>query len=94
MNLLPVILFTNEKITACANEVAKDVDSGPRNPPSCFLFFTVSVTALSNTSESYSNFLILTKSFISLFEINRVTPLPNLTVAFSTYSSLKFIYCI
>ena len=61
MNLLPVILFTNEEITACANEVAKDVDSGPRNLPSCFLVFTVSVTPLSNISESYSNFLILIK---------------------------------
>ena len=47
MTPLPVISFTTEEITSCANEAAKDANAGPRNPPSCF---TVSVTPSINNS--------------------------------------------
>ena len=42
---LPLIPFTTEEITNCNNEVAKDANKVPRNPPSCFFIscFTVSV---------------------------------------------------
>ena len=47
---LPLIPFTTEQITGCANEMAKGANKAPRNPTSCFfiscftVFKTVSVS--------------------------------------------------
>ena len=81
---LPVIPFTTEEMTGCTNEAAKGANKTPRNRPSCFFIscFTVSVMSSNNTSESSSDFTILTISFISSFKMNKVNSFPSLTVPF------------
>ena len=77
----PLIPFTTEQITGSTTEAAKGVNKAPRNLPSCFLIlcFTVSVTPSINIPESSNDLMILMKSFISSFEINKANHFPVLT---------------
>ena len=54
---LPLIPFTTEEITGCANEAAKGANKAPRNLPLFFLIscFTVSVNPSVNAPESSNN---------------------------------------
>ena len=85
---LPLIPFTTEEITGCTNEVAKGANKAQRNLPSCFfvLYFMVSVIPSINTPESSNDFMILTISFISSFEINKISSFPGLTAPFPLIS--------
>ena len=91
MYLLPALLtpllfipFTTDETIGCTNEVAKDANKAPRNPPSCIFIssFTVSVTPLINTPKSSNDFMILIISFISSFKIKEVNPFHALTALF------------
>ena len=87
---LPIIPFTNKEITGCTNEVAKDANKVPRNPPSClfyFMFYCFTVTPSTNTPKFPHGFMILIISFICSFQINKVNPFPTLT----TPSQLVFL---
>ena len=81
---LPLKPFTTEEITGCTNKAAKGANKTPRNLLSSFFisYFTVSVTPSINTPESSNDFMILIISFISSFKINKVNPVPALTVSF------------
>ena len=87
---LPLMPFTTEEITGCANEAAKSANKAPRNPPFFILSFTLSVTPLIKTLESSNDFIILLISF----EINKVNLLPCSNSSFSAHFYIKFIYCI
>ena len=82
---LPFIRFTAEEITDCTNEVAKGAGKALRNLSSCFFIscFTVSVTSSNNTPEFPTDFMILIKSSISLFQINKENAFPALTAPFT-----------
>ena len=87
---LPIIPFTNKEITGCTNEVAKDANKVPRNPPSClfyFMFYCFTVTPSTNTPKFSQSFMILIISFICSFQTNKVNPFSTLT----TPSRLVFL---
>ena len=65
--------------------MAKGANKASRNPPSYLSIscFTVSLTPLINTPKYSNDFVVLIISFISSFEINKVSPFPALTVSFS-----------
>ena len=73
--------FTTEEITSFTNEAAKGAEKAQTNLPFCFFIscFIVSVTPLINTPKCSNDFMILTISFISSFEIN---PFPALRAPF------------
>ena len=85
---LPLIPFTTEELTGSTNEneAAKGAKKAPRNLLSCLFvpYFTVLVTPSINTpTPKYSNdFMILTISFISTVEINKVNLFPAQTAPF------------
>ena len=81
---LPHIPFTIEEIPGCTNEAAKGAHKAGRNPPSWFFYFvfTISVTSSINTFDYSNDFMILTISFISSFEINNVKTFTALTTPF------------
>ena len=54
MTLLPVTSLTTDKITRCANEAAKDANTGPRNPPFCFFISCFAVSVIPSISEYLS----------------------------------------
>ena len=64
--------------------MAKIANQAPKDLSSCFFIscFTVSVTPSIKTPESSNDFMILTISFISLFEINKINRFPTLTATF------------
>ena len=51
---LPLISFTTEEITGCAEKMFKGANKAPRNPPFGFVnsLFTISFTPSINTPES------------------------------------------
>ena len=59
--------------------MAKGANKAPRNRPSCFFYFMF--YCFSNSINS-NDFMILTISLISSFEINKVNPFPALTAPF------------
>ena len=74
LTLSSLIPFTAEEINSYTNEEAKGDNKAPSYPSSCFYIsrFTVSVTPSINTPESSNDFMILSISHISSFEINKV----------------------
>ena len=84
----PVIEFVNEEAIGCINEEAIGAISeaaigaiiAERNQPSCFfvLCFTVSLAPSINRPNFSNNSTILIISSVSLFEMNKVNPLPAL----------------
>ena len=91
---LPLIPFITEEIFGYTNETTKGANKASRNPPPYFftLGFTVSVTPSINTTESSSDFITLTTSFISWFKMNKANPFPSLTSPFPlTFLSNLFI---
>ena len=71
--------------------MAESTNKVPRNSPSCsyILYFAVSVGPSIHTPESPNDFMILIKSFISSFEINKVNPFPVLTARFPFFFLLN-----
>ena len=92
---LPLTPFTTEEITGSTNEAAKGANKAPSNQPSCFIIasFIVSVTPSINTHEYSSDFIIFIISFISFFQINKVSFTCSES-SLSTYFSFKLFFCI
>ena len=73
----PKMHFTNEEATGAINEAAIVANKEAKNPPSCFITF--SVTPSISTPEFFSNFMILIVLLISSVKMNKVNLFPAYT---------------
>ena len=81
----PLITFTTEEITGCANEATKGPNKGPRKPPSFFCYFIFYCFSNSINQIHLNLLMILIISFFSPFKINKINLFPALTASFPLF---------
>ena len=87
MKTLPKTPLPNEDATGAINKAALVAHKGTQNQPSCLftLCFTIPVTPLIDTRESFSDSMTLIISSIFSLEMNIVNPFPSLTAPFNIF---------
>ena len=81
----PLITFTTEEITGCANEATKGPNKGPRKPPSFFCYFIFYCFSNSINQIHLNLLMILIISFFSPFKINKINLFSALTASFPLF---------